>query len=54
VYDPTNDRIIVIGGDARMPNADEFWSLEWVSMNDVWAFNTDTGTWSELLAPPTP
>jgi hypothetical protein len=54
VYDPTNDRIIVIGGDARMPNPDRAGEIDWISMNDVWAFNTSTGTWSELLAPSTP
>jgi hypothetical protein len=43
VYDPTNDRIIVIGGSARMPD-------DWVEMNDVWAFDTGTGRWTELLA----
>ena len=50
VYDPTNERIIVIGGDARMLVESPFW----VSMNDVWAFNTNTGTWTELLAQSTP
>ncbi len=50
VYDPTNDRIIVTGGDARMLDEDDVW----VSMNDVWAFDAGGGTWSELLAPPRP
>jgi hypothetical protein len=46
VYDPTNDRVVVIGGEARMPDGDPFW----VTMNDVWAFDTGAGTWTELLA----
>jgi hypothetical protein len=50
VYDPTNDRIVAIGGDARMLDKDPFW----VSMDDVWAFNTSAGTWTELLAPSSP
>jgi hypothetical protein len=50
VYDPTNDRIVVIGGEARMLDEDPFW----VSMDDVWAFDTGTGMWTQLLAPPTP
>jgi len=50
VYDPTNDRIVVIGGAARMLDEDPFW----VSMDDVWAFDAGTGMWTQLLAPPTP
>jgi hypothetical protein len=52
VYDPTNERIIVFGGDARLPSTDD--NTDWVSMDDVWAFNTGTGTWTELLAPSSP
>ncbi|MDH3538601.1 MAG: kelch motif-containing protein [Acidimicrobiia bacterium] len=47
VYDPTSGRIIAIGGSAQILD-------NWVEMNDVWAFNTGTGTWSELLAQSTP
>jgi len=47
VYDPANDRIVVIGGAARMPD-------DWVSMNDVWAFDAGTGRWTELLASSNP
>ena len=54
VYDPTNERIIVIGGDARLPSTEDETDSVSVSMNDVWAFNTNTGTWTELLAQSTP
>ena len=50
VYDPTNDRIVVIGGVAPLLDVDPFW----VSMDDVWAFDTGTGMWTQLLAPPAP
>ncbi|NNC92097.1 MAG: hypothetical protein HKN80_06360, partial [Acidimicrobiia bacterium] len=50
VYDPTNERILLMGGDARMLNEDPFW----ISMSDVWAFDASTRTWSELLAQSTP
>jgi hypothetical protein len=46
VYDSTNDRIVVIGGEARILDEEPFW----VSMDDVWAFDAGTGTWFELLA----
>jgi hypothetical protein len=50
VYDSINDRVVVIGGDARMLDEEPFW----VAMDDVWAFDTGTATWSELLAPSSP
>jgi sugar lactone lactonase YvrE len=50
LYDPTNGRIIVIGGQARMLDENPFW----VQMDDVWAFDVGTGTWTELLAPSDP
>ncbi len=50
MYDPTNDRIVVIGGYARMLEEEPFW----VDMDDVWALDTATGTWAELLAPSNP
>ncbi|MGB9358252.1 MAG: two-component regulator propeller domain-containing protein [Acidimicrobiia bacterium] len=50
MYDPTNDRIVVIGGYARMREEEPFW----VDMDDVWAFETATGTWVELLASSNP
>lgn len=48
VYDPVNDRIVVMGGTARLLNTED--DATWMFMNDVWAFDTDTGTWSQLLA----
>ncbi|MCJ7781501.1 MAG: hypothetical protein MUQ27_11820, partial [Acidimicrobiia bacterium] len=50
LYDPTNDRIIVIGGQARMLDENPFW----VQMDDVWAFDVGTGTWTELLPSSSP
>lgn len=49
-YDPINGRIIVIGGDARMLDEEPFW----VPMDDVWAFDAGTATWTELLAASSP
>jgi hypothetical protein len=48
IYDPVNDRIVVIGGTARLLNTED--DATWMFMNDVWAFDTDSGTWSQLLA----
>ncbi len=50
VYDPINDRIVVMGGQARMLDENPFW----VQMDDVWAFDTATATWSELLTSSSP
>jgi hypothetical protein len=45
VYDPTNERLVVFGGYARMLDEDPVW----VSMDDVWAFDTGTGIWTEIV-----
>lgn len=50
VYDPINNRMIVIGGTARMLDEEPFW----VPMDDVWAYDAGTASWSELLAPSSP
>ena len=50
VYDPINDRIVVMGGQARMLDENPFW----VQMDDVWAFDVGTGTWTELLPSSSP
>jgi hypothetical protein len=46
VYDPTNHRVIVFGGYARMLDQDPFW----VGMDDAWVFDSSSGTWTEILA----
>ena len=50
VYDSINHRTVVIGGDARMLAKPPYW----VPMDDVWAFDTATGTWADLLASSNP
>lgn len=44
VYDPLNERLVVYGGRARLPSG-------WSAMDDVWAFETETGKWIQLLPP---
>lgn len=44
VYDPTNQRLVVIGGHHRTTGG-------FVRPDDVWAFETGTRTWRQLLAP---
>ena len=51
-YDPVNERLVVMGGQAYV---DDRWADDngeddgWVDMDDVWAFDTRTRTWRELL-----
>jgi hypothetical protein len=49
VYDPTNHRVIVFGGNARMLDQDPFFT----GMDDAWVFDGGSGTWTEILASPT-
>jgi hypothetical protein len=42
VYDPVNERLVLYGGEARMPAG-------WRRLRDVWAFDPQTGTWTELV-----
>lgn len=44
VYDPVNQRIVLLGGHSRMPNG-------WQQLGDVWAYDVQTNTWIPLLAP---
>jgi hypothetical protein len=46
VYDPINARVLVLGGSSRR-GADP----EWVRADDVWAYDTTSDTWTELVAP---
>ncbi len=46
VFDSVNERILVAGGERDTGG--------WVAANDVWAFDTATRRWTELLAPSTP
>jgi len=46
VYDPTNERIVMVGGTARMPDPDS-----WQALGDVWAYDLSTNTWLELVPP---
>jgi hypothetical protein len=51
VYDPVNERIVVGGGEARLlPETSDHWA----AIDDVWAFEAETSTWIELVAPSTP
>jgi hypothetical protein len=43
VYDPVNERIVSVGGDARLPDG------TWPPRDDVWAFDARTREWIELL-----
>jgi hypothetical protein len=47
VYDSINERMVIGGGEARMGSTDPVW----VKLDDVWAFETDGGSWLELVAP---
>ena len=47
-YDPINERVLVGGGAVRM--VDENGAVRWVDdPDDVWAFDTRTATWLELV-----
>ena len=52
VYDTINERLVVIGG--------VFWAVRpspnsrWLPTDDVWALDTVTGEWTQLLAPSKP
>jgi N-acetylneuraminic acid mutarotase len=48
VYDPINQRVLMFGGQARIP--------DWTRMNDVWAYSPAANAWTQLLAsvPTTP
>jgi hypothetical protein len=45
VYDPVNERIVSVGGDARVAGTD----TGWAPRDDVWAFDAQTREWMELL-----
>lgn len=48
VYDPLNQRLVVIGGQYRVSDP----TIGWVSRpDDVWAFDPATRQWTELLKP---
>ncbi len=46
VYDAVNDRLVLVGGVARM---DE--EVVWVPIDDVWAYQPATEQWTNLLPP---
>jgi hypothetical protein len=48
VYDPVNQRVLMFGGQARIP--------DWTTVNDVWAYSPAANAWTQLLAsaPTTP
>jgi hypothetical protein len=48
VYDPLNQRTVVLGGTSRMPGKDGW---QWQQLKDVWAYDLQTNTWIQLLAP---
>jgi hypothetical protein len=50
VYDPLNQRLVVLGGWVRTNTADG----GWVAGDDVLAFDPATKTWTQLLAPSAP
>jgi hypothetical protein len=51
VHDSLNERILVGGGEARLlPETADHWA----AIDDVWAFEAETSTWIELVAPSTP
>jgi hypothetical protein len=46
-----NERIVLGGGEARLlPETSDHWA----AIDDVWAFEAETSTWIELVAPSTP
>jgi hypothetical protein len=47
VYDPSNARIVLYGGQARLPEG-------WATQDDMWAFHPATGQWQVLVEPSTP
>jgi len=49
VYDPLNERLVVLGGRIRLPDPDG-----WRDADDVLAFDTRNGMWRELLPPSEP
>jgi|GEM_PF-1243028 len=46
IYDPINERIVVMGGEFVAPEVSE---VSWVGRDDVWAFDARTREWIELL-----
>jgi hypothetical protein len=47
IYDTVNDRLVVIGGIFKTP-----WG--WPATDDVWALDTTSGSWTQLLEPSEP
>lgn len=46
VYDPLNARVLVLGGLSRRGT-----DPDWARADDVWAYDTTSDTWTELVAP---
>ena len=44
-YDPTNERIILLGGQSRTVEGED----PWTNLHDVWAYDLPTNTWIELV-----
>jgi len=44
VYDPVNERIVMLGGQARMLKG-------WRDLDDVWAYDLSTNSWLRLVPP---
>jgi hypothetical protein len=42
LYDPLNERIIMLGGNVWVADA-------WIPRDDVWAFDTQAREWIELV-----
>jgi hypothetical protein len=44
LYDPLNERIVIVGGDVKVPDP-----VIWAPRDDVWAFDTRAREWIELV-----
>jgi len=43
VYDPVNERIVILGGEVRTSQT------TWSEADDVWAYKVASNTWTELV-----
>jgi hypothetical protein len=56
VYDPVNERIVMVGGTATIVDPTASLEEQWTSwiLADVWAYDLDSNRWTRLLAPHVP